>query len=534
MGELLLQAEGTPLLARRAWGEGAVFFLALDPALAPLRDWGGALTVWQRLATTFPLPVAWPAQEFLNPYYARTAVESLPALALPTGLNLFFFLLVYVATIGPANYLVLRRFGRPEWGWVTTPAITLFFILLAYVTGFQLKGNDLIINQMSVAQGSATTGEARVESIVGLYSPRRATYDWTLTGDPLLHPLNDRPVNETQRLIQLGSANQWAQVRVDVGGVEAVIASTYVQGMKLSGQVRLTPQNDKRLGLEVDLRNDTGRRLEDVVLLTGNAALSLGSLEPGERYVGNPMLSPTSTPGSGSLTVPGVHVYGGNFSIESLIGPGDMYSDPRTYGRWQLLQALTSDPYSAISTPSQLSGLTDRVTVVAWATDVPFQASLDGRAFEMSGETVYFLHFPLTAALDVSAGPLELGFAWQRWRVLADNIGFYAQTLEDLFLPTGWVELEYQSWLSLTTVPISGLRVALQGDASLTPPHLAIWHWGEERWDMLPISIWGTYTLPDPTPYLGPNQAVRLRLENDTSTTTTVAQVHPIWVLASP
>lgn len=538
VGEVLLSADGSPLLARRSWGQGAVFFLALDPALAPLRDWEGAPAVWQRLADTYPSPALWPTAEFLSPYYVRSAVESLPTLALPTGLNLFLFLLIYVATIGPANYLVLRQLGRAQWGWVTTPAITLFFVLLAYITGFQLKGNDLIVNQMSVAYGSAVTGELRVESVVGLYAPRRATYDMTVAGDVLLHPLNDRPTNQTQRFIQRGSSNQLAQLRVDVGAVEAAVASTYVSDIRLSGQVRQVRQHTTGLGLEVDLRNDTGRQLQDVVLLVGASVLPLGSWAPGERYVDTPTLAlpaaaPSGSVGRGPLTVPGVP--GSAIpALESLVGSGSIYDDPRTYARWQLLQALASNPYATYGAQEVLSGLTDGVLLVAWAEPPLLEVSLEGEAFETSGETLYFLHIPLTSNIDWSAGPVEIDLTWQQWRVLADNVGFSGYSLQNFNLSPGWLELEYRLGLNLTTFPLSELRIALAGTASQPPPHLALWHWEEERWDSLPASDWGTQRVADPTPYVGEGQTVRLRLENDASDPVTIQRVHPLWVIAPP
>ena len=53
-GELLYHEDGLPLLARREWGRGRVYFLALDPTLAPLADWDGSPLLWQTIAGVAP------------------------------------------------------------------------------------------------------------------------------------------------------------------------------------------------------------------------------------------------------------------------------------------------------------------------------------------------------------------------------------------------------------------------------------------------------------------------------------------------
>lgn len=51
----------------------------------------------------------------------------------PTFLQLLLWIVGYLLLVGVVNFIFLRRIGRPEWGWVTIPAISILFSVLLYV-----------------------------------------------------------------------------------------------------------------------------------------------------------------------------------------------------------------------------------------------------------------------------------------------------------------------------------------------------------------------------------------------------------------
>ncbi len=156
-GELIFRQDELPLLARQSVGIGSVYFLALDPRLAPLLDWDGSEAVWAAIASRVPSSSSWGSGP-QNSYAATEAVSSLPSLTLPSILQLLVFLLVYTVVVGPVNYWVLKRRNRLERAWITIPVLVVIFSGVTYFTGFQLRGNDTIINQISVAY-SRSDGE---------------------------------------------------------------------------------------------------------------------------------------------------------------------------------------------------------------------------------------------------------------------------------------------------------------------------------------------------------------------------------------
>ncbi|MFQ5436869.1 MAG: hypothetical protein ACE5FD_18585, partial [Anaerolineae bacterium] len=188
-GELLYHQDGLPLLARQDKGRGSVYFLGLDPQLAPLLDWDGSEMLWAEVANRVSDLPPW-GIGIQNGYSAQNAVSRLPSLALPSFLGLLAFLLVYVFIVGPVNYFVLKKLKRQEMAWVTIPGLVVLFTGFAYVTGFQLKGNETIVNQMNVAYGQMGGDQMRLQTIIGLYSPRRALFDLTLPATAAARPFS--------------------------------------------------------------------------------------------------------------------------------------------------------------------------------------------------------------------------------------------------------------------------------------------------------------------------------------------------------
>ena len=172
----LISAKETPLIARREFGRGRVDQLAFDATLAPMRDWVGRGQVFATLIggrVDLPSAVGALREDSLP---GQTA-SALPAAALPSVLLVGGFLILYVLMIGPLNYLILRRFRRLSWAWITIPSIVLAFTLAGVLTGFRLRGNASQLHRLNLVMGDARLPEARSFSLLGLFAPRRTEVD---------------------------------------------------------------------------------------------------------------------------------------------------------------------------------------------------------------------------------------------------------------------------------------------------------------------------------------------------------------------
>lgn len=530
-GELLYYEDNLPLLAAQSLGRGTVYFMALDPQLAPLLDWDGSEIVWGTIAGGVPTLPPWglPVQ---NSYAAGTAVTSLPSLALPSAWQLILFLLVYAILIGPVNYLVLKRRNQLEKAWVTIPVLIVIFSGVAYVTGFQLRGNDVLINQMSIAYSRADSDQARVQSLLGLYSPRRSNYDLVLPPDSVARPFEQGfgTVGGSGNIesITLGNDLTVRNVRVDISDVETFLAQSVRPAIAVTGQATLEIDGQD-LRLTATIQNNSDQKLETAALLLGDTAVAVGDIPPGDIATVSHVIGTFSGAASFAPS-PGVPVFAsgsGGYVLTSnantLLGSSNYYDDPKLYPRWQLLQSLENSSGPGAATGSLP---TEAVTLVAWGEASQIEAGLSGEAFETSATTLYFVELPMTQNL-VTGNHITLPVSLLNWQVLSQN-NVYTSGFQEFSLNGGWIEFEFVPWPDFQHLDVTDLMVVLTANyTGETAPEVRLWNWQEAIWMKIDGVGWGETAVADFTPYIGPNNAVRLRLQDNTSTGVYIGAVYP-------
>lgn len=535
-GELLLHQDGLPILARERNGRGSVYFLALDPNLAPLLDWDGSDLIWAEIAAVTPRLPTW-AVGAQNSYAAGTAVSSLPELALPSTLQLFFFLFIYVIIVGPVNYLVVKRMKRRELAWVTIPALVVFFSVVSYVTGFQLKGNDPIVNQMSVAFGRTDSQQLRVQSLIGLYSPQRDSYDVILPESSMARPF-DRTFGGSLSgggsldAVQRDGDLTLSRVRVDVSDIETFVADSYQPAPDLTGEAVLR-LDGTQFRLEVTIQNNSDISFENVVLLLGSSTIRLGTLNPGDTNSHTQTLSTseataaagTSAGISSGFSPSGPSTTPLSRNYEVILGTANYYDDRDVYPRWQLLQAISPDFYG--STPGWFpSGV---ATLIAWAETPQIDVAVEGADVVRSATTLYFLELPFTQTV-ASGENVDVPKFLLDWQVLGES-GVYNPSISDLTLPPGWIEFEYQPWPEFQAMTVETLEIVLVHQNSSTTrntPKIQVWDWSETVWVTLEDGDWGRTAVSDPQNYIGPGNAIRIRLQNDSSAALDIQEIYPL------
>ncbi len=546
-GELLVHQDGMPLLARQPFGRGSVYFLALDPTLAPLLDWDGSEALWLEVVGRIPTLPVW-ASPIVNGYAASEAVTSLPSLAMPSAFQLILFLLVYVIAIGPVNYLVLKRMNRRQLAWVTVPALVLIFSVAAYFTGFQLKGNNTIINQISVSYGEIGAEQLKVQSLVGLYSPKRQRFDLNFPGNTLAHPFEQgygqMSGNGTIDAISRGRQLTMSGVRVDVSGMETFVAESYQANIPVTVKATLSASGADVV-LTADIQNNSSLTLEDAALLFGSDIIAIGALGPGESVSRREVVGAGSTVGTGSavsvgpIYMPGP-TYGAplSYHAETLLGTADYYNDREAYPRWQLLQALESDggmgPRGMGSGTEQAAQHT--VTLVAWTDQPQLELDLSGDEFRAVNSTLYFLEAPLTQQL-LSGSDISIPITLLDWTNVAEN-GTYQASISNLYLQGGWAAFEYKPWPSLQEIRISSMAVSLEPQIEASPqpapPKVMAWNWDTELWEQLEDANWGVTEIRNPERYLGLNHAIRLRVEDNLGYGVEIREIYPIYTGSLP
>lgn len=392
-GETVIDQAGLPLLARRDMGRGQVIFLALDPKLAPLAGWAGGAALWDEIAAGAPGRPPW-AVGIQDGYAAMQSVAYIPGLRLPSTSQLLVFLIAYTVIIGPINYLILRRLKRRELAWITIPALILLFSAATFLTSFRTRGSEISLNEMTVAFGSAEAERLRAQTILGLYSPRRAQHDVGLPYDSSAFPFQESfgallGASNLDR-IERAAALTLRGVRTDTGQVAAFIVESHPARPSIAATA--TPADEGR-AVEVTVRNDAAETLEDAVLIHGMEQTALGDLAPGAQTT--VLLTPSAVPLSPTpdplfptaVTIPNPMVNDPSL----ILGTTEFYNDRQAYPRWQLIQSFyTGD----LTHPAAVPDPAELVTLAGWLPGEPL-ADLAGEMAVRNGATLLLLEIPV-------------------------------------------------------------------------------------------------------------------------------------------
>jgi len=374
----------------------------------------------------------------------------------------------------------------------------------------------------------------RAQSLLGLYSPRRATYDISLPAETLVRPFRrDSGVlagsGSTGPVVR-NSSVEVEEVRVDVSAVETLVADSYVRPPLLDGQATVfLDQSD--VEIEVTVQNNDRFVLENATILLGNMAVSLGDIDPGgevtvRERIGLSSAAGLSPTGGGVVFGPsrggtGVSPLSANYA--TILGTSNYFNDRQVYPRWQLLQSIAPQFGGATGTFPQ-----GTATLVAWSQQEQLDLSLGDDSFTNQSTTLYFLELPLTQNV-LSGQDVVVPEAFLKWEVLASN-GVFEPAVSDFYMPPGWVEYEYRPWPEFRNIEVKKLEIALLNSNSSTSqpsPQVQLWDWNREAWATLSGSGWGINQVPEPAPFLGPGNTVHLRLQNDNQTGIEIGKIFP-------
>ncbi|MCB9450549.1 MAG: hypothetical protein H6672_03870 [Anaerolineaceae bacterium] len=537
-GWSLVNSGGSPLIARRGYGDGTVDYLAADPNIQPLRSWAGLTDLWLALISSVnPHPSwAYPITEWDQ---AATATNILPGVnLLPDILPLLGFLTLYIVLIGPVNYAILNRLNRRELAWATIPILIVVFSVVAWTIGFNLRGTNVTFSRIAVVQSWSDVEQAQAKTLIGLLSPRRAQYSFTLPDGEFLHPIS-RTIDNTLIAGNLQNSTDIAEGAVfsanDFSVDASFIASFYSSGAlprpEISGSARLLYTDDGRqMTLRGSVRNDTDQTLHDaVVLARGQTYRFTEPLAPGEiatfqlTLPGEDLPSPAPiayAPG-GFTTLFGYRAYqdrtdqttrdilGEAFLTDRDVfrGVGNSVAEQEAYRRRLFLEALMTDAYGT-------TGRGDRAYLAAWADGAPLDITVPDTDWGSVDTTLYLTELeieftPPTQQVLITGDQ----FTW----VSLSNVGGNTDTPIGLSLQPGDETV-------LRYTPLPGHVLAQVDEFTIDIDHnsrtgrnmpIDLWNWDTGVWETIRFINTSQLTINHPTPYLGPNNAVEVRIVAD-------------------
>lgn len=263
------------LLTRRPLGAGHVIFTAFD--LADLRGWTGEASLWTAL-----LDMNVNAQPFMGNINATfdNALQ-LNQLFLPSFWVLLAYIVFYILVIGLVNFLVLRRLRRLELAWITTPALILLFVVATYGVGLLIRGVQPIVVQATLVHGFEGQDQAMAQAMVGLYSPRRDTYQLTRANEVMMQRLNIWNENNQSAtaMAWTDTTSQMRDILVDVSSLrEFQLQETVALDIMVSSEITTIDQRTFR----ITVTNRGNQPIQDASVVYRNAIVPIGTLQPAE------------------------------------------------------------------------------------------------------------------------------------------------------------------------------------------------------------------------------------------------------------
>lgn len=393
--EILIGDDDLPIAARSRLGQGLVTYLSMDPSQEPFRSWDGLADLYRRLLQTPPQAPSW-ASGIRNFDLAAQAIATLPDLPAPPAWLFCGFLTLYVAALGPANYFFLRKLKRRELAWLSIPGLVILFSVLAIVTGDQMRGRQPILNRMAVIQAWPETGHARVDGLVGVFSPRRETYQLEIGPSFLAHPIpSANAVTGGNWVIeQRGDQVVLPQVRTEVGGMHAVSVRGPLAAPEVSQNLEIR-RTGQTATLQGSVTNRSGLNLEDAVVIARGKIQRLGEVGSGETrdiHLAGLTTSPAAQAGSDSPRDPGAPPdfgvpafnQGVDLLTSEILGTSSFYEDNDIYRRYLLLDSLLIGDLT-------LGGAGDGVYLIAWVEGSPIPVELSGVMSETTDLSLYII-----------------------------------------------------------------------------------------------------------------------------------------------
>lgn len=520
-----------PLLARHSYGAGVVDFLAVDPQAEPLRSWDGLPQLWYALIVSVGQRPAW-TWGFSDWTAARQATLTLFHTMLPGLLQLYGFLLAYVILVGPVNYALLRWLNRREWAWFTTPAVIVLFSALGYTVGFNLRGSEPTVNRLTVMQLWPGKAEAQVTGLIGVQSPRRASYDVIAGRGFALRPLPNAGVGVAVTVDEQTHYSA-SSVPIDAGTIASFAVDGFAPALPLDAAASWTLVSGHAPRITGYVTNKSDVLWHDAVVLIKGEARSLGDLVPGQTVSFDIAIGPQDpgplTLGSAlsrmltawrswqftrrspgwcfdyrglGLTLSDV-MQGKRFVCAST---GISRYDQEIRRRYRLLSALAVD--------YDLSGGRGMgAYLFAWSDRALVDVELPGTSPKTEDTTLLIVDVPVSVA--ETSEVVEIPASLTTWTVAETRdprtlIGIMPDSFE---VPEGsYAVFQFMPLPPLRLAEVQALEVQFSGQGALI---VEVWDWQAQEWRLITFAPDTTMTRLSPADrFVGPAGAVNVRISS--------------------
>ena len=506
---VLIAQDGVPVLAQKQVGFGNVYYLAADPSLQPLSTWADMGKLYENLLKTPSARPSWTTANW-ETSAANQALAAMPALGLPPTLYVLCLLGVYILVIGPINYLILRAIKRQEWAWITIPGFVILFTLVAYLSGYWIRGTRPLLNRLAVVQAWDDVDLADARALVGIYSPGRTKYTLQAGESFLPHPFDSSSqslqADQGWLSLQQGSQRLLPDVLVESSGMKSALMNGSVPAIAIADNLVVTLYAGNPI-LSGSITNNSKYTLKNATLITPDNAKDLGDLPPGATR--NTQISMTSQP-------KGLEIY--DFQANAIYtNYSDGQLDDKVVRESALMRTTLANGQSG-------NKVTAGIYLTGWLEDDILQASVQGQGFDTINTTFYMLN--LSPSVKLQPGDIRLTPALFTWTTSDPAMTPYLQNDYPPPIPENGYVLNFKLATPLAYNTVKSLSLNLNHStytSSAAPPNtvatFSLWNWETASWVQFDASIWGDNGIPEPAGFVGPGGEIRLKISKANNST---------------
>jgi hypothetical protein len=287
-GEVLLSAGELPAVIRQSVGLGAVIMFSVEPEAAAAA-YEGSQDLWQVLLGHLPL---WAqaenqvlAMNFRGTEHAiRGALTSSltqgPASSVRLGLVILLTAL-YALAVGPGDYWLVKRLGKPKLTWVTFPLIVAGFTVAAYAGARYYVGGQLSAAAQERLAVFPDSNSAHRTTVYSVFSPAGRDYRVALAGGGRVMPAMVDPQPGDPE-IRIDAQGAWVEERIPIW-TRSNYFSARTESMPPELSVELTEQDGHAIAT---VTNNSNHTLVRHAIAYGQAFFAQGDhpLGPGETH----------------------------------------------------------------------------------------------------------------------------------------------------------------------------------------------------------------------------------------------------------
>lgn len=292
-----LSVDNVPVVVEKRHGLGRVVYIAMNITEGPAKQWLHRDVFIQKTGILEPSPLAQlvdtvdpdpyggsPAPYTTSPGFTPMANSPFSARVPETG-TVLGILFLYFLIVVPINLFALRKVGKGELAWISSPIISLAFAAVFFRFSAGLYAANLSVSSSGTIVMHQGDPEATYLGHTQLFFPRGGRYDLKLDGVESVFTREVYSGNPNQ-ISTMASLSMWddGQIRATDSSVTNLAFREFslLQRVKVKDLVAVKVNRRGGKVVSVSLTNRSPYLLEQTGVILGDGSMDVGTLKPGE------------------------------------------------------------------------------------------------------------------------------------------------------------------------------------------------------------------------------------------------------------